>query len=584
MNGTQKQRLAIVVDDESIARKMMTFALKREGFTCHSASDGEEAMLLLEDLEYDLVVTDLAMPHKNGHALAVELLKLAKRPFIAVHTSVVDPQITKDLMNRGVDDIVFKPTDYAAFAAKMKVLVDKLVNYPQPEHSQQTLESNDDVELTTNQTSNTGINNTEGGVEIDGEVESPAEAPKLGKSSVVKSLQSMGIESLPFSHFALEACRVACEQDSEAEDIAAAIEKEPALTSELLRLGNSSLYNRTGNKALDLEEIIVRVGRRQIGELALALDACDSLRDMGIPFLNVKLAWQRSLAARVAAKLLISQRSSGSTSAGIVLSASMHLLGRMILAKKFSCEMVALLELANQTGDALTELERQTFSESQSAMLAGLLSKWNIPQDIIGPLEHLDSTYGELVSLNRANRDDAELVKIAVLIGWLAVGKWEAWDLVEIPPSSVFRHHCNTSLREIVSRTRDGLAEALAGLGKNSSLVVGDSKMMPCNYRCAGETDVDFIREMLPSLELSEGSGGSDDQLATVVNGLDASPERINTLIQSRDRNDCVLLTKPDLQKSLISGPAVVLFPCTFGRLAESIKALHVPRSKAKVR
>ncbi len=583
MNGTQKQRVAIVVDDESIARRMMTFALKREGFICHSASDGDEAMQLLEDRDYDLVVTDLAMPHKNGHALAVELLKLPKRPFIAIHTSVLAPEITKDLMNRGVDDIVFKPTDYAAFAAKMKVMVDIRLNNLQPDLPQGILKRKDDVELESDRNPNIEIEKTDEIVEIDSVVEAPTDAPDVGQSSAVKSLRSMGIESLPFSQVALEACRVACAEDSEAEDIAAAIEQEPSLTAELLRLGNSSLYNRTGIKVLKMEEIIVRVGRRPIGELALALDACDSLREMGVPFLNVKLAWQRSLAARVAAKLLIAQRSSGSTSAGIVLSAAMHLLGRMILAKKFPYEMVALLELANQTGDALTDLERQTFSESQSEMLARLLSKWNIPQDIIGPLQYLDSTYSELVSLNRAHRDDAELVKIAVSIGWLAVGKWEAWDLVEIPPSSVFRHHCNTSLRDIINRTRDGLAESLAGLGETSSLLVGGSKGIPCNYHCAGEADVDFIREMLPSLELNAGSAGRNDQLLTVVNGLNGSPERINTLIQSRDQNDCVLLTEPDLQKSLTSGPTVVLFPCTFGRLVKSIKTLNVPKHNAKI-
>tara|TARA_R110002073_G_scaffold8027_18_gene44851 strand:+ start:14707 stop:16461 length:1755 start_codon:yes stop_codon:yes gene_type:complete len=583
MNGTQIRRFAIVVDDDAIARKMLTFALKHEGFTCHSASDGEEAMQLIEDRVYDLVVTDLAMPHKNGHALVVELLRHSNRPFIAVHTAVVDPQITKDLMNRGVDDIVFKPTDYSAFAAKMKVLVDKRVDDPQPVSTRETNETSDGAELTTDRTSNTENRKNDGIVEIDGVFDSPTDVAELDNTSAMKSLQSMGIESMPFSHFALEACRVACEQDSETEDIAAAIEQEPALTAEILRLGNSSLYNRMGNKALDLEEIIVRVGRRQIGELALALDACDSLREMGIPFLNVKLAWKRSLAARVAAKLLISQRSSGSTSAGIVLSAAMHLLGRMVLAKKFPDEMVALLEFANQNGDALTELERQAFSESQSEMLARLLSTWNIPQDIIGPLQHFDASYGELVSLNRVIRDDAELLKIAVLIGWLAVGKWEAWDLVELPPYRVFRNHCQTSLNDMVNRTRDGLAEVLAGLGEKSSLVVGSSRKMHCNYRCAGEPEVDFIREMLPSLKLDAELGSKNDQLAMVVNGLEASPERINSLIQSRERHDCVLLTKPELQKSLTIGPAVVLFPCTFGRLAESIKALNAPTDKAHI-
>lgn len=119
---------ALVVDDDAIARKMLAFALKQEGFRCDVAEDGVQAEMKIARKTYDLVVTDLKMPNKHGHSLAVDLLKMERRPVIVIHTSLDDPRLTKDLMSRGVDDIMYKPVQAAAFAAKAKSLVSRRRN------------------------------------------------------------------------------------------------------------------------------------------------------------------------------------------------------------------------------------------------------------------------------------------------------------------------------------------------------------------------------------------------------------------------------------------------------------------------
>ncbi|HAE88203.1 TPA: hypothetical protein DCG86_09315, partial [Candidatus Marinimicrobia bacterium] len=45
--------------------------LSSEGYLCDSAANGEEAMMCLEKSNYDLVITDLNMPIRNG----MDLLK-----------------------------------------------------------------------------------------------------------------------------------------------------------------------------------------------------------------------------------------------------------------------------------------------------------------------------------------------------------------------------------------------------------------------------------------------------------------------------------------------------------------------------
>ena len=61
----------------------------------------------------------------NGHRLATRLLELDPRPLIVIHTSVIEPRLAKDLLARGVDDILFKPFDFGVLAAKVRSLVDR---------------------------------------------------------------------------------------------------------------------------------------------------------------------------------------------------------------------------------------------------------------------------------------------------------------------------------------------------------------------------------------------------------------------------------------------------------------------------
>lgn len=113
---------ALVVDDDALVRNLTIRALHREGFTCDAAHDGAEAMELMADRHYDVVVTDLVMPNRHGHWLASEALKATRPPLVVVLTGVLEPRLVKDLLIRGVASVEFKPTNYDLFAAKVKAL------------------------------------------------------------------------------------------------------------------------------------------------------------------------------------------------------------------------------------------------------------------------------------------------------------------------------------------------------------------------------------------------------------------------------------------------------------------------------
>ncbi len=118
MNG-QSERV-LIVDDEWTIRKQLSRALQLSGIQCDCAVNGDEALDCFLHHRHKLVVTDLRMPKKNGHSLAVALLELANPPIVVALTGITEPRLAQDLLARGVADVVYKPLNYFEFVDQLK--------------------------------------------------------------------------------------------------------------------------------------------------------------------------------------------------------------------------------------------------------------------------------------------------------------------------------------------------------------------------------------------------------------------------------------------------------------------------------
>lgn len=65
----------MVVDDEAGLRALLSDALLEEGYNVTLAKDGKDSLRQLRKKRFDLLITDINMPHLNG----IELLKRMKR-------------------------------------------------------------------------------------------------------------------------------------------------------------------------------------------------------------------------------------------------------------------------------------------------------------------------------------------------------------------------------------------------------------------------------------------------------------------------------------------------------------------------
>ncbi|MFC1766460.1 response regulator transcription factor [Planctomycetota bacterium] len=66
----------LVAEDDSNIRTIIASILECQGHSIHEAADGIEAFSLAQKESYDLLVTDIGMPEKDGIELITDLRKL----------------------------------------------------------------------------------------------------------------------------------------------------------------------------------------------------------------------------------------------------------------------------------------------------------------------------------------------------------------------------------------------------------------------------------------------------------------------------------------------------------------------------
>jgi two-component system KDP operon response regulator KdpE len=113
----------LVADDEAAIRKVVRDALERADLEVETAADGEEALERFEEGDYALVVTDLAMPRRDGLALVRELRRRSSSVPILVLTVSGEEQEKVRLLDAGADDYVTKPFGVAELVARARALM-----------------------------------------------------------------------------------------------------------------------------------------------------------------------------------------------------------------------------------------------------------------------------------------------------------------------------------------------------------------------------------------------------------------------------------------------------------------------------
>jgi len=104
-------RRILMVDDEIIILKTLAVKLAEEGFDITTANSGEKAAELLNNLQFDLVITDLMMEGLDGIKVLKKSKKVSPNISVIILTGYGDLTSAIDALRLGADDYLLKPCD-----------------------------------------------------------------------------------------------------------------------------------------------------------------------------------------------------------------------------------------------------------------------------------------------------------------------------------------------------------------------------------------------------------------------------------------------------------------------------------------
>ncbi|WP_103070575.1 tetratricopeptide repeat-containing hybrid sensor histidine kinase/response regulator [Aquimarina sediminis] len=105
----------LIVDDNKINQIVTQNILKKKGYTCSIANNGMDAIEMIKNEKFDLVLMDINMPEMNG----LEATKVIRTfnpsiPIIAL-TAVEEGEIRNQALSVGMNDVIIKPYDTQQF-------------------------------------------------------------------------------------------------------------------------------------------------------------------------------------------------------------------------------------------------------------------------------------------------------------------------------------------------------------------------------------------------------------------------------------------------------------------------------------
>lgn len=114
----------LIVDDEAKIRDVVKEYAKVSGMDPYEASDGLEAVAMVEKHDFDVVVMDIMMPNMDGYTAVSAIKKIKDVPMIMLSARVEEFDKLSGF-ELGIDDYVTKPFSPKELIARIKALASR---------------------------------------------------------------------------------------------------------------------------------------------------------------------------------------------------------------------------------------------------------------------------------------------------------------------------------------------------------------------------------------------------------------------------------------------------------------------------
>jgi len=128
----------LVVDDDSYVRESTEEILRRKGYQVDTSANGKDALVLLDEADFDLILSDIKMPEMDG----IELLAAAKGKYPDIHvimmTAFGSVDNAVEAMRKGAYDYIQKGS---ADPTEIELVVERALKYQDSQRENNRLRS-----------------------------------------------------------------------------------------------------------------------------------------------------------------------------------------------------------------------------------------------------------------------------------------------------------------------------------------------------------------------------------------------------------------------------------------------------------
>ncbi len=113
------------MDDEPIIRDILAKVVGSQGYQYDTATNGKEAIVRLQETEYELILSDMRMPEMDGFRLLKYVMANHGNTAVIMITAVSDAHSAVDAMTAGAYDYVTKPFNTFELRSKITKAIER---------------------------------------------------------------------------------------------------------------------------------------------------------------------------------------------------------------------------------------------------------------------------------------------------------------------------------------------------------------------------------------------------------------------------------------------------------------------------
>jgi HD-like signal output (HDOD) protein/DNA-binding NarL/FixJ family response regulator len=263
----------LIAEDDPLTRRLIAALLtKAGGMDLTEAGDGEEALALLGRIEFDLLLLDWDMPGKPGIEIVRRLRSSGSRIPIVMVTATSQRERVVEALSAGVSDYIIKPFEPRCLLGKVEKFRQRsrrarAAALPAGELLPQSVASKEAV---------AGPRRARAGRRGEGETAESADGGKPLLTTVLGQIDD--VSTIP--EIATRLLKAASDPDVTIDDLGTIMANDPATSTRVLRLVNSSAYS-VQQKITSLEQAIAYLGIKQVRSLAVAVSVNQLFRARG---------------------------------------------------------------------------------------------------------------------------------------------------------------------------------------------------------------------------------------------------------------------------------------------------------------